>query len=196
MKCTRNKKKSEDDTLVQLIDDYIKNYRPNKLDELNQYARFRDTRNIDGMFNVLAEAKDIYGKMYSHQRRLGFALMKRWVASLTQDKEHINAIKDFAELYQLIVLHLNLNKEKYELLGIGKLCVYDTALRVSAYLGCLPNEIYVQSGSADGVENWGLTIKNGKVNISQLPKTLVDQLQYYEIEDFLCIYKDKLKHLI
>ncbi|RYL29482.1 hypothetical protein [Acinetobacter piscicola] len=179
--------------LQQLIQHYQQQHRLIKLDELNQYVRSKYVQSLDDVFNVLALGKDIHGKMYSHQRRLGFKLIKQFVTSLLDLKECIHQAKSFAELYQILDLHIQNNKN--ELHGVGKLCLYDSALRIGAYLGHFPEDVYVQSGSEVGAKKWGLRIENGKVDKKEFPKIILQQLECYEIEDFLCIYKDQLNKL-
>jgi hypothetical protein len=50
------------------------------------------------------------------------------------------------------------------------------AFRISAYLDCLPTEVFVQSGSKQGAKSCGLKITKGKVDMQQLPEMLLEIL--------------------
>lgn len=125
----------------------------------------------------------------------GFALMKKLAESLKRIASKIDEGNFFTKLYTLLQGHTKAQKAEGSLHGIGDLCLYDIAFRISAYLDCLPTEVFVQSGSKKGAEKWGLKIIKGKLDRQQLPTMLVERLKPYEIEDFLCIFKDKLASL-
>ena len=133
--------------------------------------------------------------MYSHQCRQGFALMKELAESLEKISEEIDEANSFTKLYALLQGYVKAQKAEGSLHGIGKLCLYDISFRISAYLDCLPTEVFVQSSSKQGAEKWGLKIIKGKIDMQQLPAILPEKLVPYEIEDFLCIFKDKLEGL-
>lgn len=133
--------------------------------------------------------------MYSHQCRLGFVLMKELAESLKKIASKIDEAKSFTKLYTLLQGHIKAQKAEGSLHGIGELCLYDISFRISAYLDCLPTEVFVQSGSKQGAEKWGLKIIKVKFDMQQLPAILLEKLAPYEIEDFLCIFKDKLEGL-
>ena len=84
-------------------------------------------------------------------------------------------------------------KEKIK--GIGELTHYDFALRIGAYLGHFPQKIYLHSGTKEGAESLlKKKISEDSLETKDFPKEL-QCLKPYHIENFLCIYKKKLKGL-
>ncbi|MEO0269567.1 MAG: hypothetical protein ABIN73_07505 [candidate division WOR-3 bacterium] len=54
-----------------------------------------------------------------------------------------------------------------------------------------PDKVYLHAGTKEGAKNLGLNTKGKKaLQINELPKELKD-LSPIEIEDILCIYRDK-----
>ena len=76
--------------------------------------------------------------------------------------------------------------------NISVLAVYDTALRLAAFRGILPNNVYLHAGTKAGALNLGLKSKSETLAMSELPPVL-RKLSAYEVEDCLCIYKDAFK---
>jgi hypothetical protein len=75
--------------------------------------------------------------------------------------------------------------------GIGKLYVYDTAIRLGAYLQLFPLQVYLHAGTRSGARALGLDYRVNSVSPTYLPAAL-QQLKPHEVEDVLCIYKDWL----
>ena len=76
--------------------------------------------------------------------------------------------------------------------GLGVLYSYDTALRLGANRNMLPAKVYLHAGTAKGAKRLGVTVAGHRyLDPAELPAEL-HQLEPYEMEDFLCIYKDKL----
>ncbi|MFO0639919.1 MAG: hypothetical protein U0183_11955 [Polyangiaceae bacterium] len=74
----------------------------------------------------------------------------------------------------------------------GPLAVYDTALRIGANVGQLPELVYLHAGTRKGCETlFGREATRGKMSLSKddFPKE-VQALEPHEIEDFMCIFKD------
>jgi hypothetical protein len=67
---------------------------------------------------------------------------------------------------------------------------YDTAVHIGAKLGLMPDEVYLHSGTRKGARALGLPYRQPTLQISSLPIAL-HQLAGYEIEDFLCIFKNE-----
>jgi hypothetical protein len=76
--------------------------------------------------------------------------------------------------------------------GLGELYCYDTALRIGAKLELLPQMVFLHRGTRDGARALGHTdYRSANIDPHTLPREL-HQLHPYEIEDFLCIFKDCL----
>ena len=75
--------------------------------------------------------------------------------------------------------------------GFGKLATYDSAFRIGAWLSLLPTKIYLHAGTLAGARKLGLDVSQPYLTLEQLPAPFRD-LEPYEIEDALCIYKAAL----
>lgn len=75
---------------------------------------------------------------------------------------------------------------------IGDLLLYDTALRIGANLGIMPDRVYLHSGTRRGARALGLAWKRRSISIAELPVALRG-LKPHEIEDCLCIFKDRFR---
>ena len=72
--------------------------------------------------------------------------------------------------------------------------VYDTALRIGAYLRLEPKEIHLHTGARDGAKALGFRGGRRSLRPNELPRSL-RRLKPYEIEHCLCIYKSHLKEI-
>ncbi|MGL4918314.1 MAG: hypothetical protein ACRC5D_19045 [Aeromonas allosaccharophila] len=92
----------------------------------------------------------------------------------------------------------NIIKES-KVIKFGELAIYDTAIRISAYLGFSPSMIYLHAGTRIGainLEEKGLLKKGAssqeKLPVSEFPKP-IQKLEPTQIENFLCSFKKALK---
>jgi hypothetical protein len=92
-------------------------------------------------------------------------------------------------------LHERVGAAIGSLQGIGELTVYDTALRIGAKLGHLPKAVYLHAGTRAGARALGLDWKAEVLPIRAFPAEL-RVLAPHEIEDCLCIFKDRLKKAV
>jgi len=163
-----------------IIRSYSINSRPRKEVEFNW---FRRQSSIESAIISATEAKDERGKQYSHQRRIDKNAIREAKTILLENADDIKKSKSFHHLWLLI---RDLIKP---ISGIGDLYIYDTALRIGAFLNLLPDKVYLHAGTRKGAKainhpEW----KNDWIEIETLPKEL-KQLSADEIEDILCIYK-------
>jgi len=71
--------------------------------------------------------------------------------------------------------------------GLGDLFICDTALRVGAKIGLLPEQVFLHAGTRAGAAALGLSTKPRFLYVSDMPAEL-QVLAPHEIEDVLCIY--------
>lgn len=162
--------------LRELVNHYKKNFRPRRQFE----ARFSQMSCLKEAIRVAALALREDGKMESHQRRVGSVALSEFEETLQEIRRQIAGCKKFDDLYD--VLYENRTDR------IGPLTVYDTAIRIAAYLGLQPESVYLHAGARVGANNLGLSSDKGKVAMEDIPEPL-KKLTSDEIEDFLCIYK-------
>ena len=166
-----------------IVRNYQSKFKDRARDELDW---FRDQSDIRSAIENAALARDRRGKRYSHQRRLNKDVLAGARSILLSNQRAIESVKDFDELISLVTLLLK------PLYGTGDLYVYDTSLRMGAKLGLLPEKIYLHAGTRDGAEALGISSEEDVIDPNRLPEEF-QELEPYEIEDVLCIYKDILK---
>lgn len=82
--------------------------------------------------------------------------------------------------------------------NVGPLMIYDTALRIGAYMNISPDSVYLQRGALDGARVYlRVTKSDAKSGVGEcLSKDsfphFVEALSAAEIENFLCVMKDRL----
>ncbi len=165
-----------------IIRTYTTQIRPCANEELNW---FRQQPTLSEALRLAALAINSKGKRYSHQRRLSKTVLEQARDILLESEKEIHQSQDFDDLFALLERLLSPIK------GIGELYVYDTALRIGAKIGVFPKRVYLHAGTRVGAKALGFDGKTKTLEVSQLPEWL-QQLQPHEIEDVLCIFKDKL----
>jgi len=168
-----------------LVRKYISMIRPIAQDELNW---FRSQPNLKEAVKCAGLAINRKGKRYFHQRKIIREALPQAESILSAHLKSIKKCTDFDELYNLIDTLLE------HVDGIGELYIYDTSLRIGAKLNCLPSKVYLHAGVREGAKAIGFNGKLKYVELSDLPKEL-QELEPHEIEDVLCIFKDKLKQI-
>ncbi len=166
-----------------IVRSYTSSIRPRARAELDWFRRQPD---LASAIERAALAINSAGKRYSHQRRLKKAVLEQARDALLTNVASISQCRTFDELFELleaIVRPIN---------GIGELYVYDTCLRIGAKLGLLPTEVYLHAGTRAGAKALGLDGTAQSLKVSALPPDL-QQLEPYEIEDLLCIFKGDLE---
>lgn len=167
------------DKLVQI---YIKKIRP-KVNE--EYLYFSEQASLENAIMQATLAIDRDGKRYSHQRRLSRAVIDEAHRTIMNKAGSVVECKSFATLHKLI------DRLVSNIDGIGPLYVYDTSVRIGAYLDLYPSKVYLHAGTKKGAKALGLDCRSEYLNLDELPSAL-QELAAHEIEDFLCIFKDEL----
>ena len=170
--------------LEAIVRAYIAQCRAHSTDELGS---FKAEPTVASAIERAGRAETPEGRRYHHQRRLPSALLRFAMKQLQAAR--LEQTADFDELHQRV------NQAIGSLHGIGELTVYDTALRIGARLGFLPERVYLHSGTRVGARALGLDWRATVLDVSDLPRELRD-LRPHEIEDCLCIFKDKLRHAV
>jgi hypothetical protein len=129
------------------------------------------------------------GKRYSHQRRLTRKSLEEASTRLLTASKRIAACNNFEDLINLIENIVG------PISGIGELYIYDTSFRIGAFLGMLPRRVYLHAGTRTGAKALGFDGRVKSVAVENFPPEW-KILKPYEIEDVLCIFKDKIKKRI
>lgn len=173
------------DRIQAAVRHYILRYRDRAIQDL-QYHRSLDS--LDDAISNAALAVNSKGKRYSHQRRLKQTHLLRARYILLGSKEAIAGCKTFRELLALI------ERDAGSVHGLGELYCYDTALRIGAFLGLMPERVHLHAGTRDGAVALGFDPDRKSIGLRELPEAFWD-LEPYEAEDLLCIYKELLKNV-
>lgn len=104
--------------------------------------------------------------------------------------QDLRACHSFKELHAIV--------SECAVSGFAVLCIYDTAVRLGAYLSSIkpqsikPQYVYLHAGTKVGAAELGLDVSRKFICLNELPEEL-QCLSADDIENFLCIYKDELK---
>jgi hypothetical protein len=168
------------DSLDALVADYLARYGEHRRDQHEWYRRAGDLRATIQRAG-LAQRQD--QSVEPHQRRIGRPRLREWAARLSSISPHVEVCRTFDELLSTL--------ESVHFKGIGSLAIYDTAVRIGAFMDLAPDGVYVHAGAARGARALGLPVINGVVQRADLPEAM-QALTCDQIEDCLCIYKDEL----
>ena len=171
--------------LDSVVDDYIRDHQDRAEREQRWFAI---QPNLRRAVEVAALAQSPSGKRLSHQRRIPGRVLQESLRRLFLKLAVLKRARNFDTVYNLVSSTIG------PIAGIGELAVYDTALRIGAYLGLAPDKIYLHAGTRTGAEKLGLPISDEHLELSQLP-TEFRRLKPNEIEDVLCIYKRRFDGL-
>ena len=170
-----------------LVRKYRKNDKP-RLDAL--LAFYRSQSSLRDAVHTAGYARNYDCKKHSHQSRTPQSSLQKVRAILQRKLSDIYKCESFDELHQLV------ERTTEEVRWFGELAVYDTALRIGAYIGVYPRKIYLHRGTRGGCRKLQhsckalrLDLKCLAIDVIQLPRA-IRNLQPWEIEDFLCIYKN------
>jgi len=166
----------------QIVRSYRARFRPKTRREL---AWFTGQVSLREAIACAGLAVDDRGKRYRHQSRIPRSVLRRAQRVLLGNEVAIRRTNTFAELLELVESVVG------QMRGIGELYCYDTALRIGAKRGFLPEAVYLHRGTRDGAGALGLPRQARSLSVEQLPRSL-RSLAPHEIEDLLCIYKRRL----
>lgn len=166
------------------MQDYINNCRHEAKEEL---AYFSDQPNLVRAIHVAAQAT-VDGKRHSHQWKINADVLKAFGHALSLKSEELHTCKTFPELMDIS------EKAAKGFWKNSELTVYDTTLRIGAYLGIMPDRVYLHAGVKEGAKAMGLRGSHGFLMRSQLPEEF-QKLKSWEIEHCLCLYRKQLKRL-
>ncbi|GAB4377368.1 MAG: hypothetical protein Kow00121_26600 [Elainellaceae cyanobacterium] len=166
-----------------IVRTYIQNVRPYAQTELNW---FRQQPSLESAIEKAAFAVNSQGKRHPHQRRLKKSTLEEAHQTLLSNIKEIQHCKSFDDLFTLVEMLLN------PIVGAGELYTYDTALRIGAKLNLLPTAVYLHAGTRNGAKTLGFNSRTKMIEMAALPSEL-QQLEPYEVEDILCIFKDNFR---
>jgi hypothetical protein len=139
--------------------------------------------NLEEAVKQAALARSPKGKRLSHQRRIPNAVLTEGYKQLLDSLPMLREAKSFEALHTAVASRIG------SIPGIGELTIYDTALRIGAFLRLEPSVVFMHSGTRTGAKRLGLDTSRDFLTVEELPPAF-RVLRPREIEDVLCIYKD------
>jgi hypothetical protein len=167
---------------AQIVRDYVARYRPVFQAEL---AHFSKTQPLQAAIMQAASAQGADGKRLSHQRRLLKGVIPQASMRLFRVASTLASAPDFASLHDVIETHL------MGVRGVGNVYVYDTALRLGAFLGKSPTKVYLHAGSREGAKQILGPRAPMRASVSIFPPPFRN-LHPHELENLLCLYRQCL----
>ena len=170
--------------LQKLVNEYCETY-GKQLDRFLQYYPRLMSR-PEKLIHDIAWGRTANGKIHRHQWRVR-RKTKETVEKLLKDKWEDIMSRDTLSFEDLMNIFMPIK-------GVGQLYAYDAALRLGECFGVKPEKVYLHRGALDGAKALlGRDKIRGRtyVNMEELPLEL-QCLAPYHVENFLCIYKEKL----
>ena len=149
---------------------------------------FRDMPSYELAISHAARAQDEDGRCFDHQRRIIQPARRSAEIILATAMNRLRRCTTFH------ALHIALSELLLPVPGLGPLYVYDTAVRLGAYLHLSPKYVYLHAGTLIGAKALGLEVHQPYLQKQDLPDAL-RSLTADEIESFLCIYAADLTRL-
>ncbi len=182
--CTKGKSEVNNSTLKGIVQDYTKCKKVKMKAYLKTFSQGKSP-SLQEVIRRAAMAESNDGKRFSHQRRIPRKVLEAAKQQLTQSHKAIRRCNKFEQLFELV------KRKIVTIKGIGELTLYDTTLRIGAFLELFPSDVYLHAGTRVGAKALGLNHRAKKLPPSAFPPQL-RSLKPHEIEDLLCIYKDSL----
>jgi hypothetical protein len=176
-------------SLRAIVRDYLVVYQPIHEQELTW---FRNQSSFEGALRLASHAEDERGRRYSHQRRIKSRAIIEAFRVLADSHDDLEQCSSFHQLWELVGSRLA------PIEGVAELYIYDTALRLGAYLRLKPERVYLHAGTRIGAKGLGLLSPSDMHRLwlepVELPSVL-GKLPPLDVENLLCIYKEKLAQL-
>jgi hypothetical protein len=166
------------DSLSALVDVYRREHKHRIADYLGHFQKLKkEHKPLDDALSDACHGKD--GQIHDHQHRVGKKKLEQARKQLQKHADEIEACGSFDALHKLV------DDCTSSIKRFGVLAVYDTSLRLGAYLDKWPEVVYLHAGTKKGCKALGMPTKGGKVEMEKLLKP-IQMLKPYEAEDFLC----------
>lgn len=153
-------------------------------------------------FKILYEGEE-YEIKHTHQeefkdeegniRGVNNAILTDMASKLVLKEDEISNAKCFDDVMKII--------RNTKVIGFGDLSIYDASVRISAYLGLVPDKVYLHAGTKEGakyLEDKKL-LPEGASDKIMLPMDdfpePIQKLNPLQVENFLCSFKLDLKKI-
>ena len=150
----------------------------------DQIVWFQKQPSLRAAIEMAARATNERGRRYDHQFRIRREAIEHATAALLAIERRLARATTFDALFTVI------SEQLLGVVGIGELYHYDTAFRIGAYLRLFPTSVYLHAGTRKGARALGLEHNRDALEMSEVPVALRHR-EPHEVEDILCIYKDR-----
>lgn len=168
--------------LKEIVDAYLEDYKDNVEYEIKEIKKAP----FDEVLEQVGRGKFLDGVHLDHLKRLPMEALQRALSILIKYRKQIKSCKNFCELFELI--HKEIEREVY---GIGEMYTYDISFYLSVNLGFKPKYVYLHKGTKIGARKLGLNVNRIYIAKDEFPEEF-KELEVYDIENLLCIYKNHL----
>jgi hypothetical protein len=151
---------------------------------------YRGMKSLKDVLECAADGQNVIGRRHSHQYRIPKTARVEALKLLKTGIKNENSFESFEKLHDWFAGKCS-NENGSHGKGLGTLYVYDTCLRIGAFLKFAPTHVHLHAGVLNGARAMGIDGKIKKLPVSAFPQAM-RVLKPHEIEDFLCIYKDEL----
>ncbi len=169
-------------TAAQIISHFQRCALPSLDAELKWFAT---QRTLLGAIRRAAVARGQNGNRLSHQWRLPRQMYPSALVRLTAITPTLRACATFSDLYKVIESSVG------PLNGVGPLYLYDTALRIGAFLRLRPSDVYLQAGALKGAKRLLPRVHTRSLPPNVFPAPY-SALPPYQLENLLCCYRSLL----
>ncbi|MGH1466010.1 MAG: hypothetical protein ACRBBQ_11685 [Cognatishimia sp.] len=166
-------------SIEESINEYIRRFRKSANDEREFFEK---RENLHDAISAAAKCVMPSGSKHPHQYRIPVEVLAEAERCLLSLVNKIGEANDFDSLYSVV------SEAIRPIHGIGELCVYDISHRIGSYRKLEVNKVYLHAGAQKGAAALGL--KGRTIERTSLP-TEFARLTAAEIEDCLCIFKDR-----
>ena len=174
--------------LARSYKEIVQRYREMRLDGHPELDCFRAQPSLGEALRLAGLAQNQHGQVFSHQYRVPRAARAAAANALESGRRRVARAGSFHDLMSTVKDLLG------GIAGIGPLTLYDTSVRIGAYLGILPDRVYLHAGVRDGATALGFPKSREWLDLAELPAPF-QVLKPHEAEDVLCIFRDDLAAL-
>src|SRR5262245_49436077 len=152
-----------DQQLEAMVREYLDTRLENHQTEVNY---FRNMPTLRKAIEAAMSGKDHRGKMYSHQCRVGFAVLAEAAPLVIGATRRIARSESFEEIHSIVRDVTN------SVPRFGVLVNYDISLRIGAFRGKLPDKVYLHCGTRKGAEIVCPGIRGDVISMKALPPVI------------------------
>jgi hypothetical protein len=172
-----------------LIREYLRDYFPSNDNDWFDLVKSKKT--LTEQIETAVLSLNSEGKMHGHQRRVGLRRLKAYAESLLST-ENVDRLRKALRTKRFHNVYSILRDETKNHYMVSSLTAYDVAQRLCGAYGIEPEFIYLHTGTTVGAKILNIKISGKEyLQMNDLPSWISSTLTAADVENFLCIYKDR-----